>query len=341
MIAAAERGPKMRRRVRVPQQSLAVVALVLLLSAGASVLPAQERPAGPGSPQRVEGAVTRPEKIAGAVPVYTEEARKARVMGVVIVEAIIDEQGSVTDARVLKGLPMGLSEAARAAIQTWKFKPATLDGRPVKVYYTLTVNFQVESPLRFGPQLREFLKQNPDFAKPLLEHRYQDAAELLDHWAAEGPADPEIHLARCYLFLAQGRLDDAFQEALGYRGTEPYEILQIVAYTAWDRATYDRTFDDERRAKVIDLGLQAEALAMAARSDTLETIVLKGLLLQLKAGLTTDPAERQSATDEAKELMDQAKELRAKAQAAGLSSEALSPVLGGALPGGVVGGKEK
>jgi periplasmic protein TonB len=96
------------------------------------------------APLRVGGAVTRPEKISGPQPVYTEMARKARVQGVVIVEAIIDENGNVTNARVLKGLPMGLDKAAIDAVQRWKFKPATLQGRPVKVYYSLTVNFQVQ-----------------------------------------------------------------------------------------------------------------------------------------------------------------------------------------------------
>jgi protein TonB len=71
-------------------------------------------------------------------------ARKARVTGVVIVEAIIDESGNVTNARVLKGLPMGLDRAALDAVQRWKFRPAQFQGRNVKVYYTLTVNFQVQ-----------------------------------------------------------------------------------------------------------------------------------------------------------------------------------------------------
>jgi len=71
-------------------------------------------------------------------------ARKARVTGVVIVEAIIDERGNVVNARVLKGLPMGLDKAALDAVERWKFKPATLQSKPVKVYYTLTVNFTMQ-----------------------------------------------------------------------------------------------------------------------------------------------------------------------------------------------------
>jgi protein TonB len=96
------------------------------------------------APLRVGGAVTRPEVISQPRPVYTELARRARVTGTVIVEAIIDQQGNVTNVRVLKGQPMGLDKAAVDAVQRWKFKPAMLAGRPVKVYYVLTVNFQVQ-----------------------------------------------------------------------------------------------------------------------------------------------------------------------------------------------------
>ncbi|HKV12909.1 MAG TPA: TonB family protein [Thermoanaerobaculia bacterium] len=95
-------------------------------------------------PFRVGGAVSRPELISGHSPVYTELARKARLQGTVVVEAIIDESGNVTNAQVLKGLPLGLDQAALQAVQNWKFRPATLNGQPVKVYYSLTIKFQIE-----------------------------------------------------------------------------------------------------------------------------------------------------------------------------------------------------
>ena len=85
-----------------------------------------------------------PEKISAPQPQYSEIARKARIQGVVIVQAIIDKQGNVTNVKVLKGLPMGLEEAAVDAIKQWKFKPAMLNGRPVTVYYNLTVNFKLQ-----------------------------------------------------------------------------------------------------------------------------------------------------------------------------------------------------
>ena len=96
------------------------------------------------TPVRVGGNVKAPVVIVRVEPQYTEVARKARIKGIVIVEAVIDRQGNVTEARILKPLPMGLDQEALRAIRLWKFKPGTLNGQPVPVYYNLTVNFRLE-----------------------------------------------------------------------------------------------------------------------------------------------------------------------------------------------------
>jgi protein TonB len=116
-------------------KNVVVMAIIVPLLAAAAV--AEE-------PLRVGGDVTRPEKLTAPPPVYTELARRGRVQGTVIVESVIDAEGNVTKTRVLKGLPMGLDQVALDAVQKWKFKPATLKGEPVKVYYTLTVNFKLQ-----------------------------------------------------------------------------------------------------------------------------------------------------------------------------------------------------
>ncbi len=64
-----------------------------------------------------------------------------------VVEAIIDKEGCVTHVRALQGLPHGLTESAENAVRHWVFKPATIAGAPVKVYYVLTVNFSVQSDM--------------------------------------------------------------------------------------------------------------------------------------------------------------------------------------------------
>ena len=95
-------------------------------------------------PIRLTADMVKPEILQQVQPRYTEVARRAGIQGTVIMEAVIDEKGYVTDVRVLRGLPMGLDRAATEAIQQWRFKPATLSNRPVKVYFTLTVNFTIQ-----------------------------------------------------------------------------------------------------------------------------------------------------------------------------------------------------
>ena len=107
-------------------------------------IPEGPPPAEPEGPIRVGGDVQPPVKLSAPSPQYTEIARKARIQGVVIVEAIIDKDGEVTNVKILKGLPMGLDTAAADAVKRWKFKPATLNGKPVAVIYNLTVNFRLQ-----------------------------------------------------------------------------------------------------------------------------------------------------------------------------------------------------
>ena len=82
--------------------------------------------------------------MSGRQPQYTEAARKERIQGIVITQALIDESGDVAEVWVLKPLPLGLDLAAIEAICSWKYKPATLDGRPVPVYFNLTTTFSLE-----------------------------------------------------------------------------------------------------------------------------------------------------------------------------------------------------
>jgi protein TonB len=93
----------------------------------------------------IGGAISRPQIIPGTKvePRYTELARQAHLQGVVVLRAVIDERGNVIDIELRKRLGFGLDEEAVKAVSQWKFTPALLNGRPVKVFFDLTVVFQV------------------------------------------------------------------------------------------------------------------------------------------------------------------------------------------------------
>ena len=78
------------------------------------------------------------------LPGYTEEARKARCEGVVLIQAVIRKDGTVDSFKILRGLGYGLDESAIQTIATkWRFKPGTLNGTPVDVYANIEVSFRL------------------------------------------------------------------------------------------------------------------------------------------------------------------------------------------------------
>ena len=89
---------------------------------------------------RVGGQIKPPTKIKDVKPVYPAIARSARVTGVVIVEATIGPDGKVIDAKVVRSVPL-LDQAALDAVQQWEYMPTLLNGVPVPVVVTVTINF--------------------------------------------------------------------------------------------------------------------------------------------------------------------------------------------------------
>lgn len=106
--------------------------------------PALPEPISTG-PLAVAGEVIRPVKLSGADPAYSEAARRARIQGSVIVQATVSREGRVTDVQLVKDLPLGLGDATVQAVRQWVFKPATLRGKPVPVYFNLTVHFGINN----------------------------------------------------------------------------------------------------------------------------------------------------------------------------------------------------
>ncbi|MFL6200847.1 MAG: TonB family protein [Thermoanaerobaculia bacterium] len=96
--------------------------------------------------QTFDDKVSRPEKIFGADPQYDQQNLFEGVGGAVIVETIVDEEGCVQEARVCKSLRPELDRDAWEKVRRWVFQPATLEGKPVKVHYTLTIKFKGRRP---------------------------------------------------------------------------------------------------------------------------------------------------------------------------------------------------
>ena len=86
---------------------------------------------------------TQPEEIDRVVPRYPVSARSAGVEGPVVIRGIVRRDGTIDNVEVIKDLPYGLGEAARQAVSQWRFRPATIGGEPIDVYYTVTVNFRL------------------------------------------------------------------------------------------------------------------------------------------------------------------------------------------------------
>jgi TonB family protein len=100
-------------------------------------------PPPPVAPVRVGGNVKQPVKTKDVQPVYPSIAQSARVQGSVIIEVTIGPNGRVQDARVLHGMPL-LDQAALDAVRQWEYTPTLLNGVPVPMIMTVTVNFTLK-----------------------------------------------------------------------------------------------------------------------------------------------------------------------------------------------------
>ena len=126
------------------KNALLTSAACLLFSGGFAI--AQDRPdkssevvyeVGLGS------GITPPKPIYHPDPKYVDKARREKINGVVVVEMIVTAEGRVRDVKVIKSLDPGLDKQAAAAVRTWKFEPATKDGKPVAVHLKTEVDFRL------------------------------------------------------------------------------------------------------------------------------------------------------------------------------------------------------
>ena len=96
-----------------------------------------------GGAYRVGGGVSAPSVLFKVEPEYSEEARKAKFQGTVVLSIVVDPSGKARDIRVIRPLGLGLDEKAIEAVMKWRFKPGLKDGGAVPVQATVEVNFRL------------------------------------------------------------------------------------------------------------------------------------------------------------------------------------------------------
>jgi protein TonB len=109
---------------------------------GAPVAPVVVVPPVRHEPVRIGGDVIPPKKIRDVSPIYPQVAVVSRTQGVVILEAVIGEDGSVREVKVLRSVRL-LDQAAMEAVRQWRFTPTLLSGQPVPIVMTVTVDFKL------------------------------------------------------------------------------------------------------------------------------------------------------------------------------------------------------
>jgi TonB family protein len=112
----------------------------ITMERAAGLWAARKRIEASGQPPVPFGAITAPRMISKVNPIYPEAARTAGVAGTVILEGTIGEDGTVQDARVLRGVPL-LNDAALGAVRQWLYEPTRLNGVPIAVVMQTTVTF--------------------------------------------------------------------------------------------------------------------------------------------------------------------------------------------------------
>lgn len=110
-------------------------------SAGVEPAPSEE-----SSPHTSDGRrIKPPKKTKHVAPEWPENARRAGLNGTVVLECVIGLDGRMTEVKVVKGY-RSLAEAAVDAVRKWRYTTTTLDGEPVPVIMTVTVNFKLQKP---------------------------------------------------------------------------------------------------------------------------------------------------------------------------------------------------
>ena len=102
-----------------------------------------DKDGGPGITSLSGKNSTKPVLLSHQEPEYSDEARKAKLQGTVVLSIVVTATGQVASVRVVRGLGLGLDDKAMEAVRQWRFRAATMDGKPVAAGALVEVNFRL------------------------------------------------------------------------------------------------------------------------------------------------------------------------------------------------------
>jgi hypothetical protein len=149
------------------------------------------------------------------------------------------------------------------------------------------------------------MQDHPEFGELVRGRSYERALDWLD----DPSVSPESRLARSYLLLGLGRVPEAWKEARALESPE-HQLLSSFGEAARDQAAEEQ--DEEKRAEILDAGIQALTRAMELKGDDYWSVAGKSGLLRERAKLAGSEQERKALTEEADRLSEQAGKLRIK-----------------------------
>ncbi|HUR34360.1 MAG TPA: tetratricopeptide repeat protein [Vicinamibacterales bacterium] len=144
---------------------------------------------------------------------------------------------------------------------------------------------------------------------------YDDAEKVLNMSKTAKPKDASVYLQLAGFYNRQGRFDKTIESLNQRAEIEPNnpEAFQTIAGYYWDETRADTGLTEAQKKEYISKGLEAVDKAISLKSDYVEAITFRGLLLRLQANVEKDPAKQQQLLKEATSLSDRANELRKKA----------------------------
>jgi TonB family protein len=211
---------------------------------------------------KVGDGVSAPEIIFKREPEYTEEARRARVSGAVLLEAIVSPEGVPLNATVMRGLGSGLDERAVEAVRSWRFRPGLKEGKPVAVKISVEVKFSlltpphVQQPMEEPRTAQEAYRRGARFVR---ERRQEDAVAMFAKASALDPKMAHAWAGRARVAFQENRYGESIKnldEALRLQpGNAMWHDLRGLAYS--HSGQHKRAIEDYNRA--IELNPSAPA----------------------------------------------------------------------------------